>query len=116
MVIIDESTVKLLRRLAQKSTMVQRHAAIIIKNGEIIGQGINKLSDFMCHQYSIHSEVAAILSLKKAHRNKEYLKDATMIVVRVTGKQNMFRMSKPCESCSKAIIDAGIGTVYYTDD
>lgn len=101
--------------LAKKSNMKHKHGALILKHGEIIGEGTNKIVDFMCHQYSIHSEVAAILSLKRQHRNKKFLEDAILIVVRVTGNMHQnFRMSSPCENCAKEIIKNGIKTVYYS--
>lgn len=111
--------------LANKSTMQHQHGAVIVKNGQIIGEGFNYQSDFMCHQWSIHSEVAALLSIKKQHRNKKYLEDAVMVVVRVKpratsggqtgcGEDFTLKMSKPCERCKKAVADAGIKKVFYS--
>ena len=99
--------------VAHKSTMVFKHGTVIVKNGEIISEGYNHLADFMCHQWSVHSEVDAILNLKKNHRNKKFLEDAVMIVVRIGAKNDM-RMSKPCDACKKAIEKAGIKRILYS--
>lgn len=122
MIHLDDHILNRLSILASKGSMIQRHAAVIIKGNVIIGEGYNYMVDFMCHQYSIHSEVAAILSLKKCHRAKKYLEDAIMIVVRVTGnkyyrnyrKTHEFKLSAPCDKCKTAIEKAGIRTVYYS--
>jgi deoxycytidylate deaminase len=102
--------------LANKSTMQHRHGAVIVKNGQIIGEGFNYETHFMCHQWSIHSEVAAIMSIKRQHRNKKFLEDAVMLVVRI-GARNWnsdCRLSKPCEKCRQAINESGIKKVFYS--
>lgn len=101
--------------LAHKSTMTQKHGAVIIKNGEIIGEGYNHITTYMSHSYSCHAEVAAILSLK--NRSKKYLCDATMVVVRISNNHcfpNLLKLSKPCESCTKEIIKCGLRKVFYS--
>lgn len=115
MVTISKELLERLKFLAKKSNMKHKHGCVILKHGEIIGEGTNKNVDFMSHQYSIHSEVNAILSLKKQHRNKKFLEDCILIVVRVTGnKCQNFRLSTPCENCTNEIIKAGIKTVFYS--
>jgi deoxycytidylate deaminase len=101
--------------LAKKSTMNQRHGAIIVKNGEIIGEGYNQHTTYMSHSFSCHAEVSAILSLKK--KTKKYLEDATMIVVRIsnhTMSPQHLKMSKPCEKCTQEIIKHGIRKIFYS--
>ena len=103
-------------QLAKKSTMQHKHGAVIVKNGEIIGEGYNHLTDFMCHQWSVHSEVAAIMSLKKQHRHRKFLEDAVMVVVRMGPPSNInaCKNSAPCDRCRQAIAKAGIGRVFYS--
>lgn len=102
--------------LANKSSMLHKHGAVIVKNGEIIGEGYNHQRTHMCHKWSIHSEVAALLSLKKVHRNKKFLEDAVMVVVRVASPNNpaTCKNSKPCESCRQAINESGLRKVFYS--
>lgn len=102
--------------VASKSTMMHKHGAVIVKNGEIISEGYNHLTNFMCHQWSVHSEVAALLNLKKQHRHKKFLEDATMLVVRIGPPSNRdsCKNSKPCDRCREAIAKAGIKKVFYS--
>lgn len=111
MAVFDRAT-----QLANKSTMVQRHGAIIIKNGEIIGEGYNYHTNIFCHQWSVHSEVAALMSLKKQHKTPKALQDAVMVVVRIgpPSKAGELKNSKPCDRCREAIEKAGIKKVFYS--
>lgn len=113
---VDENVFDRAAALANKSTMVQRHGAVILKNGEIIGEGYNYHTHFMCHSWSVHSEVAALLSLKKQHRHKKFLEDAVMVVVRIgpPSRSDEFKNSKPCERCREAILKSGIRKVFYS--
>lgn len=61
------------------------------------------------HNATVHAEVAAI---RKAGGS---LKGATIYVSRV-GKSGRTRLSRPCENCMKAIIDAGIKSIVYTNE
>ena len=97
--------------LAQKSTMLQKHGAIILsKNGEVIGQGYNHFTDYMSHQWSCHAEIAALLSIKN---KREKLSDASLLVVRI-GNDGIPKLSKPCENCRKEIQKSGIRRVFYS--
>ena len=103
--------------LAKKSCMCSRHGCVIVKDGEIIGSGYNYQLDFMCHGiWSIHAEVAAIMSVK--NKFKKNLDDATMVVVRIGADVHgcPLRMSKPCQRCTQAIKKAGIKKVFYSSD
>lgn len=101
--------------LAKKSTMNQRHGAVIVKNGEIIGEGFNHIATYMSHSWSCHAEMAAILSLR--NKNKKYLEDCTMIVVRVSNHTTIpqhLKLSKPCCKCTEQIIKHGIRKTFYS--
>jgi tRNA(Arg) A34 adenosine deaminase TadA len=97
--------------LANKSTMQHKHAAILYRNGDIIGSGFNYQVDYMSHQYSCHAEVAAIQNCNK--KDKKNLSDATLIVIRI-GKDNEPRLSKPCCNCQQMIKKHGIKKIFYS--
>jgi tRNA(Arg) A34 adenosine deaminase TadA len=67
--------------LAKKSTMQQKHGAIVVYNGEILGQGFNHMASFMSHSWSCHAEMGAILSIRK--KDKWKICESTLVVVRV---------------------------------
>ena len=103
--------------LSQKCQMNQRHVTIITHNNKIIVEEVNYTADYLCHKFSIHSEVAAIASLMKKvpNRSKHYTKECSMYVFRV-GRDSSFRMSRPCKNCEQAICNASIGKVFYSTD
>lgn len=96
-----------------------KHGAIIVKNGNQIGSGINALKNNpkslepgykAFGVVSVHAEIAAIRSCKKSN-----LEGATIYVARM-GKNGAMAMSRPCENCQKALKEAGIKKVFYTID
>lgn len=97
--------------LAKKSTMLQKHGAVIVsKNGEIIGQGFNHMNNFLSHQWSCHAEIAALLNIKN---KRDKLLDSTLVVVRL-GSDGLPKLSKPCANCRKEINKFGIRRVFYS--
>jgi deoxycytidylate deaminase len=94
---------------ARKSTMLHRHGAIIYRNGEVLSQAHNHRASYLCHSFSCHAEVAAI----KAVKNRQQLKNSTLIVVRV-GNDDNIKLSKPCENCKQFIERSGIKKVFYS--
>lgn len=104
-------------RIAQKSTMEHKHGAVIVLDNQIIACGFNHVEEFMCHNYSIHAEVDAILKAKKKSKKQKYdLTDADMYVVRI-GSIRMdypLKYSRPCPDCEKAISKHGLRRVYYS--
>lgn len=99
--------------LAKKSTMQHKHGAIIVRNNEIIGQGINHVSSVMSHSWSCHAEIAAIQNCGLKGKDKQKLGDATLLVVRVANDGTP-KLSKPCSSCTKQIQKLGIKKVFYS--
>jgi deoxycytidylate deaminase len=99
---------------AHKSNMRHRHGTVIVdcQTDEIISTGFNHTYIHMYHGYSCHSEVDA---LRKIKRNVD-LSNMEMYVVRI-GTENMghpLKLSTPCDGCTKAILKANIGKVYYS--
>lgn len=95
-----------------------KHGAIIVKNGNPIGIGMNYtindpafLSDPVAMKHAaVHAEVAALRACKKVNT-----KGAIAYVARVL-KNGEPRMSKPCPACQKVLKEAGIKKVFYTID
>ena len=101
-------------KVAHKSLMDHKHGAIIVYNDTVIGCGYNHTHEHMCHRFSIHAEVEAILKVKSKY--KHILQDAEMYVVRIgnTKYQCPLKYSKPCCDCQQVIQKFGIKKVYYS--
>jgi deoxycytidylate deaminase len=97
--------------LAKKSTMQQKHGAIVVYNGEILGQGFNHMASFMSHSWSCHAEMGAILSIRK--KDKWKICESTLVVVRV-GSDNDVKLSKPCANCTREIEKYGIKKIFFS--
>lgn len=100
--------------VASKSTMIHKHGAIITRYGVVIGEGYNYTTKWMSHSYSIHAEVAALLSVPKRNRHKKYFEDSTMFVIRIEGKDKHCCLSAPCNNCRREIEKYGIKKVFYS--
>lgn len=103
------------RNVALKSTMSQKHGAVIVKNGKIIADGYNQRIPYFHHQHSIHAEIDALL--KVSSMSKKELSLCDIYVVRIANVDyNIFRLSKPCKNCAKALFDKNIRNIYYSID
>ena len=102
--------------LALKSTCYnQRHGCVIVKDDEIISEGYNHTSVHLYHKFSVHAEVDALTKLK---RNKKFMANCDLYVVRV-GRDSMgnpLKYSRPCQDCIKAIQKSGVRKVYYSSN
>lgn len=101
-------------KVAQKSSMEQKHGAVIVVDNAIIATGFNYHYEHMCHKNSIHAEVDALMNVKGRRRNQ--LSYAEMYVVRI-GTKSMdcpLKYSRPCCDCQKAITKYGIRKVFYS--
>lgn len=97
------------KRNALRSSLNQKHGAVLISDGKVICEGYNKgLSD----NYSVHAEVDVLLKARKKYLS--ILPKCILIVVRVTGRKNCLAMSKPCARCQQIIEESGVGTVHYS--
>lgn len=104
-------------RLAQQSTCNQRHGAIIVRGGSVLGAGINMMKNDPDTpgldpktQSSVHAECAALKSVRGKN-----LKGATVYVARVN-KRNEPLMSKPCENCEAELKRRGVVKMVWTLD
>lgn len=99
---------------------------MLVKGGRVISTGYNKYvnpphlfpdkspnedgySEFRQHS-SIHAEIDAIRGV-----DPEIVRGATIYVARVTHGGGV-GLSRPCENCTNALIDAGVRKVVYTDN
>ena len=103
------------RYLASKSEARQKHGAIVVKGGSVLGTGYNKdrnhpdnvSPEHIKTHCSVHAEVEAI---RDAGWN---VKGAVLYVARI----NRFgedRYSKPCDRCMVVIEETQIKKVIYT--
>lgn len=102
---------------AKKSTHRFRIGAVIFNKKIIISTGHNYTSksvkrlhpNFQSRKNSVHAEVDAII---KARTN---LKGASILVVRLSAKENCLLLSKPCAHCMIYIEHVGIKNIYYSN-
>lgn len=80
-----------------------RHATLLFRGSVLCSAGYN--------QGWKHSEIMALNGVK----HKGGAKGMTVFNIRVT-KGGRIGRSKPCEDCKKALVDAGVKAVWYTDD
>lgn len=101
------------RKVAAKSSMQFRLAALVVHNGTIVAEGYNKMIEYFSHQYSLHAEVSALSKLK--HMSSATLSEYVMYVYRFSATGET-KLSKPCASCQKAIAEMRIQKIYFTID
>lgn len=99
-------------KIAEKSTMQQKHGAVIVYKNKIIATGFNHTCDYMNSNYSIHAEVAAISQI---FYNKQLLELCDIYVVRIAPAfNNCLKNSKPCKNCTKFINKYKLRNTYYS--
>ena len=112
----EESFLSVARYLAKKSSSRQKHGAIIVKSGRVLGTGFNKDTnspyivspEHIKSHCSRHAEIEAI---RDANWN---VKGAVLYVARVNN-QGVDRNSKPCVRCQVVIEETQIKKVIYTE-
>ncbi|CAB4242258.1 ComEB Deoxycytidylate deaminase [uncultured Caudovirales phage] len=111
----EQAFLSVARYLATKSESKQKHGAIVVRGGSVIGTGYNKdrnHPDFVSPEHikthcSVHAEVEAI-------RDAGWkVKGATLYVARIN-RLGQDRDSKPCDRCSVVIEETEIKKVIYT--
>ena len=96
-----------------------RHGAVLVRGGSVINISYNK--DKFCsfgHRFrsktegkaTLHAELGAILGMDRS------ITDGATIYVARVGKENNFKLSKPCDMCEAALRYVGIKRVVYTVD
>lgn len=103
------------RYMAKKSISRQKHGAIIVRGGSVIGMGYNKdknnpLSVSPEHIKTHCSRHAELEAIRDAKWN---VRGATLYVARVNNL-GQDRNSKPCSLCENIIRETEIKKVIYT--
>ena len=109
----DRRLIETALSLAEQSPCKQRHGAIVVKGGRILGKGFNEYrnepQDWMpVENVSIHAEIAAMSGIAP-----DKLKGATVYVAR-RGRCNVHACSRPCPRCYDALVKAGVKKIIYT--
>lgn len=112
----EEAFLSVARYLSIKSVARQRHGAVVVKSGRVLGTGYNKdknhptqvSPEHIKTHCSRHAEVEAI---RDANWN---VKGAVLYVARLN-KQGKDLNSKPCKYCEAVIESAQIKKVIYTE-
>lgn len=95
--------------VATLSKCRQRHGALVIKHGKVLGSSPNKHRNDARIDYlnaSVHAEVAAL-------RKAGYPKRATVVVARIN-RSGEARLSKPCANCQQLLDDLKCDVLYTT--
>lgn len=111
----EQAFLSVARYLATKSESKQKHGAVVVRGGSVIGTGYNKdrnHPDYVSPEHikthcSVHAEIEAIRDAGWKVRG------AVLYVARV----NRFgedRDSKPCDRCTVVIQETEIKKVIYT--
>lgn len=109
---------------AGRSTMRQKHGALIMFNGHSIGEGWNSQrqgSDFFgFDKWSLHAEAMAIIRAMHDLRmaKKRNLGGSVLYSARCKKSDddgNMFAFSRPCPSCMRLISAVNIERIVYAD-
>jgi deoxycytidylate deaminase len=110
----QEYFLKKAAQLAFRSNLSQRHGCLIVnpQTDEVLSTGYNHTYIHMYHKFSCHAEYDALRKIKKTFD----LSNAEMYVVRIGPESlgNPLKLSKPCDGCTKLILKANIGKVYYS--
>lgn len=113
--------------LAKLSDCKQRHGAIIVSGGRIIGSGINTfrndpITNMSDDIYSCHAEVNALRSIKRFRQvgkvnadASETIPNSKIYVARVS-RRGLAAFSRPCTNCYLNLLKAGIKEIIYTTD
>ena len=100
-------------RVAETTDTNSKHGAVIVRGGRVLAVGTSKwrnrnvppIIGYNPH-VTVHAEIDALSRLVDA-------KGATIYIARVNN-QGDTRMSRPCETCERALNDAGVKRVVYT--
>ena len=112
----ESSFLSVARYMATKSSSRQKHGAIVVKSGRVLGTGYNKNKnnpmqvspEHIKTHCSRHAEVEAI-------RDARFAVDGAILYVARVNSQGKDRNSKPCKYCQAVIISTNIKKVIYTE-
>lgn len=108
--------IEYLRKIADNSTLLNKHSAVLFKKDKILSFGYNRcirtqVINDQNVKFSIHAEIDAIYKF-----NSKKIKYMDILIIRIgnprTGK---LRNSRPCNSCIEKLSQYDIRRVYYSD-
>lgn len=106
---------RIANKVALKSSHKHRMGAVIVKNGNVISTGYNRVRHSkLIGTPTLHAEAAAILKVLNEHR-QHTLVGSHLFVSRWT-RGGRLGLAKPCKHCESLIRAVGIDTVSYTTD
>jgi len=111
--------IKYFNPIDSKKRQISLHWCVIVYNNKIIGSGVNVM--MAKHgRYSTHAEISAINSARnyfsKHKLTDKKFKHCSLVVIRISPKDHLFRMSSPCDDCRKKITSYKINNIYYSTD
>ena len=118
----DKSILDNLIKTAMKSTVNNKHSAVLIKNDIIYKSAYNKFikeitirknNNTYIHYLTIHAEVNAICS---HYGHKKNVKGMDIIVIRIDKFGVKLKNSRPCNNCILKLRKLGIRKVYYSNE
>ena len=88
---------------------LHRHniSAMIVKGGQIVSRGVNRHH----RDGSIHAEVSALTQMIRRKASPE---GCEIHVYRFMA-DGSYGLAKPCQACQRALLEAGIKRVWYSD-
>jgi deoxycytidylate deaminase len=112
----ENSFLAVARYMASKSLSRQKHGAVVVKSGRVIGIGYNKNKnhpmavspEHIKTHCSRHAEIEAI-------RDARFAVDGAILYVARINRQGKDRYSKPCKYCQAVIESSKIKKVIYTE-
>ena len=114
----DRNYLDLAFKIALTSDCRQKHGAVLVKGGRVIGFGVNKTRnspeyvvsdtgpDVRGTIFSVHAEIDALSRVQNA-------KGSILYIARCS-RMGCPAYSRPCDACTKVLIRAGIKAVVYT--
>jgi deoxycytidylate deaminase len=104
-----DDNLKRLRKIADNSSLRNKHGACLIKGDKIYSIGYNKL---VKEYFTIHAEVDALCKI-----DSKYTKGLDILIIRIGNtKTQKLRNSRPCNACIDKLIQRGIRRVYYSNE
>jgi deoxycytidylate deaminase len=114
----DRNYLDLAFKIALTSDCRQKHGAVLVKGGRVLGFGVNKQRndpefvisdtgpDVRGTVFSVHAEIDALSRVKNP-------RGAVLYVARCS-RIGCPAFSRPCDACTRTLIRAGIKAVVYT--
>lgn len=115
----DRGLLKQATQIAKMSTCTHRHGAVITKGGRLLSVGVNRErnnprfeGEFPLEKLSEHAEMAALRLLGgEAKGAKIYV---SRWMWRQGEDEDRTGLSRPCNNCYEALVEAGIKEIVYT--